>query len=111
MDIQSVWQRFLYVIAWPLKRDYTQSSFRIVARIGSTGGNEEFLLPDPIPAERTIDQLKPEDERLEVPIQPKNSGELFLYVNDAVVAMPYLKDFFYRANVGTAKVMIRRARE
>ena len=75
------------------------------------GGNEEFLLPDPIPAERTIDQLKPEDERLEVPIQPKSSGELLLYVNDAVIAVPYLKDFFYRDNVGTAKVMIHRARE
>jgi hypothetical protein len=101
----------LYVVAWPLKRDYTQSSFRIVARIGSTGGNEEFLLPDPIPAERTIDQLKSEDERLEVPIQPKSSGELFLYVNDAVIAVPYLEDFLYRDNMGTAKVTIRRARQ
>jgi type VI secretion system (T6SS) phospholipase Tle1-like effector len=111
LDIQSLWQRLLYVVAWPLKRDYTQSSFRIVARIGSTGGNEEFLLPDPVPAERTIDQLKPEDERLEVPIQPKSSGELFLYINDAVVAVPYLEDFFYHDNVGTAKVKIRRARQ
>jgi hypothetical protein len=110
-DIQDVWQRILSVVALPLKRDYTQPSFRIVARIGSTGRNEEFLLPDPIPAERTIDQLKPDDVRLEIPIQPKSSGELFLYVNDAVVAIPGSEDFFYRDNVGSAKVMIRRARQ
>jgi hypothetical protein len=110
-DIQDVWQRILSVVAWPLKRDYTQPSFRIVARVGSTGKNEEFLLPDPIPAERTIDQLKSDDVRLEIPIQPKSSGELFLYVNDAVVAIPGSEDFFYRDNVGSAKVMIRRARQ
>jgi hypothetical protein len=40
-------------------------------------------------------------------IEPQRSGELFLYVNDAVWGVPSLWDFFYRNNRGTVKVEIR----
>jgi hypothetical protein len=36
------------------------------------------------------------------------SGELFIYVNDAVLALPGLGDLFYRNNRGTAKVSVTR---
>ncbi|HET6375945.1 MAG TPA: hypothetical protein VFF88_07825, partial [Methylocella sp.] len=36
------------------------------------------------------------------------TGELYLFVNDAVLAWPSLADLFYRNNSGTAKVMVKR---
>lgn len=39
----------------------------------------------------------------------KHDGELFLYVNDAVLAVPPLQGYFYRNNHGTAKVEIEPA--
>jgi hypothetical protein len=36
------------------------------------------------------------------------TGELFIYVNDAVLALPGLTDVFYRNNSGTAKVTVTR---
>jgi hypothetical protein len=35
-------------------------------------------------------------------------GELFLFVNDAVIGIPGLYDFFYRDNSGSTKVKIER---
>jgi len=36
------------------------------------------------------------------------TGELFLYVNEAVLALPGLTNVFYRGNAGTAKVTVKR---
>jgi hypothetical protein len=36
------------------------------------------------------------------------TGELFIYVNDAVLVLPGLKDVFYQNNSGTAKVTVTR---
>lgn len=43
-------------------------------------------------------------------ITPGNTGELFLYVNDAVLAVPGLTNVFYKNNTGTAKVTVTRSR-
>ena len=37
---------------------------------------------------------------------PENSGELFMYVNDALLLWRLNADFYYRNNSGTAKVVI-----
>ncbi len=39
-------------------------------------------------------------------IKAQTTGELFLYVNDAVLMLPGVTDFFYRNNTGTAKVTV-----
>jgi hypothetical protein len=36
------------------------------------------------------------------------TGELFLYVNDAILTVPGLTDVFYRNNSGSAKVTVTR---
>jgi hypothetical protein len=38
----------------------------------------------------------------------ERSGELFLYVNEAVIPLPWLSDLFYRNNKGSAQVVIER---
>jgi hypothetical protein len=109
-ELPDLWDRVIAVLTWPLKRDYSQPTFRVTARVGSTGGNVEFLVPDPISKERTIDKLTADDVRLEETIRPKSSGELFLYVNEAVLPSPWLRHVFYRNNTGSANVTIRRKR-
>jgi hypothetical protein len=38
----------------------------------------------------------------------ERSGEVFLYVNDAVLPLPWIHDLFYRNTKGAAEVVIRR---
>jgi len=71
--------------------------FRMIARVGATGNYEDFLDPD----SRTPDMLQ------EL-FSPGRSGELFLYVNDGVLVLPWLHDRFYRNNDGAATVTIKR---
>ncbi len=127
-DLDSGIDRLIAIVMWPLKRTWSQPMFRVTARIGASGSNEEFLIPEQISAERRtkylkefysqrganfttaeIEDLNARDEALtiETTITPKISGELFLYVNDA--ALPgwgRFRSFFYRKNTGAAKVTV-----
>jgi hypothetical protein len=69
----------------------------VFARVGATGNDEYLLEPDPYQ----------KDQILEVPIVPRRNGELFLYVNEKVLAWPLPRDFFYSDNKGTATVEVR----
>jgi hypothetical protein len=71
--------------------------FQIVARYGRIGGEETFLDPDPNRDVKVISEN----------IAPKKSGELFLFVNDAVVGMPGLYGTFYNDNEGCITVFIK----
>jgi uncharacterized protein (DUF2235 family) len=95
--VQPVWyHRILLGLAVPLRREVTQDWFRIVLRYGRVGGEEDFIVPDP------------DDSVLETPIKPTRNGELFVFVNDAVLGIPGLYDLFYRKNHGSAKLTITR---
>jgi hypothetical protein len=94
---QPVWyHRILLGFAVPLRREITQDWFRIVLRYGRVGGEEDFIVPDP------------DDYVLESPIKPTRNGELFIFVNDAVLGIPRLYDLFYRGNKGSATLTITR---
>ena len=81
-------------------------------------GNEEYVLepnaayhqrqyktaPEGSPAEPT----PPERRVLVAHLTAKSSGELFLFVNDAIVTPPLQRDYFYRNNHGTAAVKVER---
>jgi uncharacterized protein (DUF2235 family) len=92
----SWYHRILLALAVPLRRETTQDWFHVVLRYGRVGGEEDFIEPDP------------DDYNLESPIRPKVTGELFVFVNDAVVGIPGLYDLFYRGNKGTATLTITR---
>ncbi len=68
----------------PLRRELTRPWFRVVARFGETGGEETFLDPD------FADEFK-----INVPVPVTRNGELFLFVNDAVIGIPRLYGWFY----------------
>jgi uncharacterized protein (DUF2235 family) len=94
---QPVWyHRILLGLGVPLRRELTQDWFRIVLRYGGVGGEEVFLDPDP------------DDYKIQANIKPTRDGELFIFVNDAVVGIPGLYDLFYRQNGGRAQLKVTR---
>ena len=95
--VQPNWyQRIWLGLGVPLRRELTQDWFRIVLRYGGVGGEEVFLDPD-------LD-----DYKIKADIKPTRKGELFIFVNDAVLGIPGLYDWFYRNNTGKAQVTVTR---
>jgi uncharacterized protein (DUF2235 family) len=94
----SLRQKAVMFAAVPLRRELIRPWFRLVARVGGTGGEENFLDPDPHPTDAST--LIDED------ITATRDGELFLFVNDAVVGIPGLYNAFYKNNQGSTKVLI-----
>jgi uncharacterized protein (DUF2235 family) len=106
-DLTSPAEKALMLLLWPLKRSFIRPWFAVVARVGSTGNDEDFLDPDEDfgSARKVVLQEK---------FKPQRDGELFLYVNNAVVAGALFKnylryfDYFYRQDTGTADIKIER---
>jgi len=71
----------------------------VIARVGETGTDEYFLDPD---RNQPLNSVN----RLEVPLRANRSGELYLYVNDAVLPIRGAMDWWYRGNGGSAKVKV-----
>jgi hypothetical protein len=90
------WWKVPMIAALPLRREWIRPWFRVVVRIGGIGGEESFLDPDP------------KDKSIEEVLKATRDGELFIFVNDAVVGVPGLFDVFYRNNVGIADVSVTR---
>ncbi|MBN8976278.1 MAG: DUF2235 domain-containing protein [Rhizobiales bacterium] len=89
-------QRAWLLLGVPLRRELTRPWFRLVLRYGAIGGEEVFLDPDP------------ENGKVESVIKPTRSGELFIFVNDAVIGIPRWYDLFYRNNRGTGRLTVKR---
>jgi uncharacterized protein (DUF2235 family) len=95
-DAPTFGQKIAMVLALPMRRELIRPWFRVVARTGALGGEESFLDPDP--KDHSIDEV----------MRATRDGELFLFVNDAVLGMPGLEGVFYSNNVGSADVTITR---
>jgi uncharacterized protein (DUF2235 family) len=96
-DMPMSWEKLRKLVYVPLGRELIRPWFRIVARIGGKGSEEAFLDPDPTD-KYLIDEV----------ITATRDGELFLFVNDAVIGVPGFYDYFYKNNQGSAKVTIMR---
>lgn len=90
------YHRLVLGLAVPLRREATQDWFHVVLRYGRVGGEETFILPDP------------DDPYLQAPIRATRNGELFVFVNDAVIGIPGLYDLFYKRNRGAADLVVTR---
>lgn len=89
-------QTILFYIAVPLRRELFEDWLEVVFRYGRTGGEEVFYVYDPT------------DPNISFIMTPTRDGELFIFVNDAVIGIPRLYDTFYRNNHGTAQVTVTR---
>jgi hypothetical protein len=92
----SWYHRIKLAMAVPLRRETTQDWFHVVLRYGRVGGEETFIVPDP------------DDYLIQSPIRATRDGELFVFVNDAVIGIPGLYDAFYKNNGGAADLVVTR---
>jgi uncharacterized protein (DUF2235 family) len=97
-DPPAWYQRMFLTLALPLRRELFEDWFRIVLRYGRVGGEETTFEPDPT------------DPLIQDNIKPTREGELFIYVNDAVIGFPGLYDLLYRNNIGTARLTVKRTK-
>jgi len=92
------YQRVFLTMLLPLRRELLEDWFRIVLRYGRVGGEETTFEPDP------------SDPLIQDNIKPTRTGELFIFVNDAVLGIPGLYGFPYRHNGGTAQLTVKRTK-
>lgn len=94
------------------KRWWAEPYFKPIARIGRYG-NDEYVLNSVDPAATSTCM----NDKLRAEIKPKTSGELYIYVNDAVLALPSLTNIYYQKtdehgieinNRGSAKITVSR---
>ena len=98
---QSGITRLALYLGIPLRRVMFRPWFRLIARVGEEGVDEYFLDPlqekgNGVPANTYSARIKADRD-----------GELFLYVNDAVLGLPWLHSVFFANNNGTAKISVR----
>lgn len=92
---------FKQAVGVPLRRWWGQPYFQLIARIGSRGADEQAVMPIRLRA------AKPEDiSRAAFLFTPRETGRLYLYLNDAALGFPGLYDLFYRNNSGAARVTV-----
>jgi uncharacterized protein (DUF2235 family) len=88
---------WVQLLGWPYKRLIWSNWFATILRVGGPGLEEHVL-----PLEKT-------DGAWSATFEPRSSGEVFLYVNDSAIGLPWLYDYFYRANNhGTATVELEK---
>jgi hypothetical protein len=97
-EVPHWWNKLLMYAGVLLRRDIFRRWFDVIARIGSKGVAEDFLDP----SGNSITLYYGETETV------KRDGELFLYVNDVVLPLPWIYDLFYWNNAGEAKITIKR---
>jgi Uncharacterized alpha/beta hydrolase domain (DUF2235) len=127
--------RIRHYVALPLKRWWTKNWFQPIARVGRKGNFEYSLEPEqPLPdvplrscdaptepGSKVSDPASPAtreavkycggrilipSRKLVAEFTPRTGGELFMYVNDALLLWPQKTGEFYRNNSGTARVVI-----
>jgi hypothetical protein len=89
-------QCWLAFFLTPLKRELERPWFETVVRFGPVGGEENF-----------IDPGRQDDKTLSTTFRPTISGELYVFLNDAVIGVPGLFTTFYRHDHGCITVLIK----
>jgi hypothetical protein len=124
-----------HYLGMALKRWWTKNWFQPIVRVGRRGNYEYAIEPvEPLPdvplqnCTASVDEdsgpSQPASPRVRravmqctgqtlVPVRklvaeftPRKSGEIFVYVNDAVLLWPGMLTFFYGNNSGSAQVTI-----
>jgi hypothetical protein len=92
---------------WPallIRRHLSANWFEMMARVGGSSSGGIVLKLERQDPPRC--QCPPGPVRYTATIRVRRSGELFFYVNDAVIGWPGVFDYFYRNNTGKADVLI-----
>jgi uncharacterized protein (DUF2235 family) len=88
----------------PLRRWWTQNWFQPIAQI-DTIGNDQYVLESSVPQESSMPNT---GQEFVTAFTARNTGELFIFVNDAVLILPGNVDLFYRHNKVMGTVTVKR---
>ncbi len=81
----------------PYRRLIWSNWFATILRVGGPGLEEHLL------------ELEEKEGAWTATFEPRSSGEVFLYVNDTVISLPWIYGFFYSSNNhGTAEVKLEK---
>lgn len=94
--VENFWDIFGTALLTPLRRDWLRPWHRVLVRTGLTGTEEIYIDPD-VNRDPSVASHSEADHI-------HNNGEIFLYINDAVIAVPWISDLFYRSNKGHVTV-------
>jgi hypothetical protein len=94
-------QRLVLYSGILLRRIMFRPWFRLIARVGETGVDEYFLDPN------KVSEAAASTPVYKARFTAERAGELFLYVNDAVIGFPWMTSYFYKNNSGTARISVR----
>lgn len=72
------WKRLVMFALFPFKRTFDRPWGAVIVRFGSTGNEESFLDPDPVPAKSGF---------LSEVLKPGRDGELFVYLNKPMLGI------------------------
>ena len=97
-ELNNIQDRVVIFALLPMRRVLLRPWFRPIIRIGATGTDEYFMDP---PVATPLRQVKPDE--VTVAFRARRTGELFLYVNEAVLDIPGIADVLYRNNEGSAQ--------
>jgi hypothetical protein len=86
------WPQSLF--GWPYRRLIWSNWFATILRVGGPGLEEHLL------------RFEQKGAAWIATFEPRSSGEVFLYVNDTVIGLPWLYDLYYKNNGGTAEVKL-----
>lgn len=102
-ELPTWWLRIKSFVMLPLRRVFLREWFRPIARIGTRGNDEYFIDP-----QNRSGLNDPQNLKVNSVFTTRRDGELFLYVNDAAIGLPWFYAFFYRHNDGESEVVVRR---
>jgi len=95
---------FALFLGVPLRRWWTQNWFKPIAQIGKLG-NDQYVLGS---ADDTVSATPGAANKVVTEMVAGTDGELFVFVNDAVVMIPGLLHYFYDNNQGIGTVVVER---
>jgi|GEM_PF-4809292 len=87
------WQEAKAIGIYALSRILFRPWFRLIARVGEKGVDEYFLDPVKTKSAGAVTSYKDT-------IRTERAGKPFLYVNDALIGLPFLSEVFYRKTSG-----------
>jgi uncharacterized protein (DUF2235 family) len=90
--------RWQMALGLPIRRLVGSNWFATVLRIGNRGFGETVL---------SFEKDSPSGTSFTATFRARKSGELFVYVNDAVIGIPGYVDTFYKNNKGKADVTLQ----